>query len=226
MKQSKLFHTLFPFVVLSIPWIYLALIWGDLPARIPTHFGINGEADKFGEKNSILLAPVVITIVGILMYFIMRNIHKIDPKRKYSATTGAVLSKIAVVTVLFLCGASLMIFYWTLKGRVEGLQMLFCAMGLFFAYIGNLLHSIKPNYFAGFRVPWALENEENWRRTHQLASKIWFVGGILLAILALLLTIKIMIFVFFGLVLIMTIIPVVYSYSIYRQSLKTTETNA
>ena len=185
MKQSKLFHVLFPFVVLSIPWIYLALIWSDLPARIPTHFGISGEPDKYGDKSSILIAPIVITVIGIGMYFIMRNIHKIDPKRKYSATTGAVLSKIAVVTVLFLCGASLMIFYWTLKGRVEGLQMLFCAMGLFFAYIGNLLHSIKPNYFAGFRLPWTLESESNWRKTHHLGGKLWFVGGLVIAIVSL-----------------------------------------
>lgn len=218
MKQSRLFHLLFPFIVLSIPWIYLGVIWDDLPARIPTHFGISGEPDQYGSRNSIFIAPVIITIAGLLMYFIMRNIHKIDPKRKYTATTAAVLSKMAVITIIFLCGVSLMVFYWTLKGKVEGLPVLFCFMGLFFAYLGNLMHSIKPNYFAGFRIPWALENEENWRKTHQLASKIWFVGGILIAILALMLNMKAMLFVLFGLLFIMTIIPVVYSYNLYRQS--------
>lgn len=220
MKQSKLFHLLFPFIVMAIPWIYLAVIWNDLPARIPTHFGYSGEPDRFGEKNEILIAPVIITIVGLLMYFIMRNIHRIDPKRKYSATTGQVMSKIAVVTFLFLCGICMMVFYWTLQGRIEGIPLIFCMMGLFFAYLGNLMHSIKPNYFAGFRVPWALENEENWRRTHQLASKVWFIGGILISILSLLINFKVMLFVFFALLMIMTFIPVVYSYNIYRQSMK------
>lgn len=223
MKQSRLFHLLFPFIVMAIPWIYLAVIWDKLPAQIPTHFGISGEPDKFGPRNEILLMPVIFTVIGIGMYFIMRNIHRIDPKRKYSATTSSVLSKIAVVTILLLCGVSLMIFYWTLKGKVEGIPLLFCVMGLFFAYIGNLMHSIKPNYFAGFRVPWALENEENWRLTHQLASKIWFIGGIVLAILALILNLRIMIFVFFGIMMIMTFVPIIYSYNIYRRTLKEQE---
>ena len=221
MKQSKLFHLLFPLVALSIPWIYIALIWNQLPPTIPTHFDINGAPDKFGARNEIIVGPLITTVVGILMYFILLNIHRIDPKKKYTATTAGVLSKIAVITLLLLCGVSMMMCYSALRGKIEGLPLLFCGLSLFFAYMGNLMHSIKPNYFAGFRVPWALENEENWRKTHQLASKIWFAGGVVLAIVSLLLTIKILLFVFMGAVLIMTIIPALYSYNLYRQSLRT-----
>lgn len=220
MKQSKVFYLVFPFFMMAIPWVYLAFIWDELPQTIPTHFGFDGSPDKFGEKKEILIAPVVITITGILIYFIMRNIHKIDPKKKYTAATAGVLSKLSVVTIIFLCGLSLVVFHWTLKGGVDGLPVLLCGMGLFFAYIGNLLYSIKPNYFAGFRVPWALENEENWRKTHQLASKIWFTGGILLAIAALLLKLKVLVIVFFSGVFIMTVIPVIYSYNLFRQNSK------
>ena len=91
-------------------------------------------------------------------------------------------------------------------------------MGLLFAYMGNILHSIKPNYFAGFRLPWTLESEENWRATHLLASKIWFAGGILIAILALLIKPIIMFFVMIGIVLVMAIIPTVYSYRMFTRS--------
>lgn len=218
MNRSKLFYIIFPFFMMAVPWIYLASIWEDLPQIIPTHFGINGAPDNFGQKNEILIIPSVFSVLGILMYFIMRNIHKIDPKKKYKATTAAVLSKLAVITIVFLCVVSLFVFRWTLKGHVEGLQVLLCAMGLFFSYIGNLMYSIKPNYLAGFRVPWALENEENWRKTHQLASKIWFTGGIVLAITALILKLKMLMIVFMAAVFIMTLIPVLYSYNVYRKS--------
>ena len=220
MKQSKLFHLLFPLVALSIPWIYIALIWNQLPQTIATHFDISGAPDKFGARNEIIYGPIITTVVGIFMYFLLLNIHKIDPKKKYTATTAGVLSKIAVITLLLLCGVSMMMCYSALRGRIEGLPLLFCGISLFFAYMGNLMHSIKPNYFAGFRVPWALENEENWRKTHQLASKIWFAGGVALAIVSLLLNVKILVFVFMGGVLIMTIIPALYSYNLYRQSLR------
>jgi len=220
MKQTKLFHLLFPFILLAIPWIYLGIIWNELPQTIPTHFGISGEPDQFGAKNEILIAPAIITITGILMYFILRNIHRIDPKKKYSATTSVVMKKLAVVIIILLCAASLFVIHWTLKGKVEGLSILLCGMGLFFAYIGNLMHSIKPNYFAGIRVPWALENEDNWRKTHQLASKIWFTGGTVLAIAALILNLKALAVVFISAILIMTMIPVIYSYNLYRKSSK------
>jgi uncharacterized membrane protein len=225
MKQSRSFHLLFPFIMLAIPWVYLAIIWNDLPPTIPTHFGISGEPDRFGSKNEVLIAPVVLTLAGILIYFIMRNIHRIDPKKKYTARTASVLSKFAVVTIVLMCGLMLMVFHWTLKGKVEGMPVLFCGISLFFAYIGNLMHSIKPNYFAGFRLPWTLESEDNWRLTHHLASKIWFIGGIILAIASLVINIKFMIFIFFGATVTMAIVPIIYSYNIYRRSDKSNTNN-
>ena len=218
MKRSSLFHLVFPFLMMSIPWIYLAFIWNDLPATIPTHFGISGAPDQFGAKNEILLVPAIFSVVGILMYFAMLNIHKIDPKKKYSPGTSAVLSKIAVVMIILLSAVSLFISYWTLKGKVEGLPVFFCGISIFFAYLGNLMHSIKPNYFVGFRIPWTLENEENWRKTHQLASKVWFVGGLALAVISLLLNLKLLIIVFISAVLLMALVPVIYSYRLYRRS--------
>ena len=220
MKQSKLFHSLFPFIMMAIPWVYLAFIWSDLPQTIPTHFGFKGTPDAFGPKDEIFLLPALFSVIAIPMYFLLRNIHKIDPKRKYSATTSSVLSKIAVVLVILLSAVALFILYWTLHGKVEGMPIFFCGISLFFAYMGNLMHSIKPNYFAGFRLPWTLENEDNWRKTHQLASKIWFIGGLVLAVLSLILPLQALIIVFISSVLIMTIIPTVYSYRLYRESLK------
>jgi uncharacterized membrane protein len=225
MKQSKLFYWVFPFIIMTIPWIYLAFTWNEIPQTIPIHFGISGKADKFGSKDEIFAAPAVLTIVGIAMYFILQNIYKIDPKKKYTATTSAVLAKLSIVMIILLCAVSLAIIYWSVKGKMEGLPVLFCGLSLFFAYIGNLMHSIKPNYFAGFRVPWALENEENWRKTHQLASKIWFTGGLTLAIVSLLVSLKLIIIVFMAGVFLMTIIPVIYSYNLYRRSLDSSNKN-
>lgn len=225
MKQSKLFYLLLPFIIMAIPWVYLAIIWSDLPQNIPTHFGISGSPDKFGQKNEIITVPLIFSVMGILMYFILRNIHKIDPKKKYTATTSSILSKLSVVILILLCAVSLLICYSTLKGKIEGMPLLFCALSLLLAYIGNLMHSIKPNYFVGFRLPWALENEENWRKTHQLASKIWFAGGIILAVASLILNFKILIIVFISSIFIMTLIPVFYSYNIYRQSGKSADIN-
>jgi uncharacterized membrane protein len=218
MKNSKLLQAAFPFVMLVIPFIYLAYIWGDLPPQIPTHFDVNGMPDKFGNKSEILWLPILFAVLGIGIYFLLQNMHRIDPKKKYAASTLSVMVKLSVVVVLLLTFVSLFLLYSTLKGKITGITLMFCAIGLFLAFMGNLMHSIKPNYFAGIRVPWTLENEDNWRQTHQLASKIWFAGGILLAVLSLLLKQKILLMVFVPVVIIMVAVPVIYSYLLYKKS--------
>ncbi len=218
MKAQKTFQLLLPFLILSVPWIYLSLIWKGLPQTIPTHFGINGKPDAFGNKTEVLLAPVIMTVIGLLMYFLVKNIYRIDPKKKYSQGTSAALSRIATGIVVLLSAVAVFILYWTVEGKVEGVSIFFFSVSLFFAYLGNLMHSIKPNYFVGFRIPWTLENEENWRKTHQLASKIWFTGGLLLALLSLLLDIKPLLIVFFVGIFLMVIIPIISSYRLYRSS--------
>ena len=220
MKQSKIFIVLFPFIMMSLPWIYLAIIWNDLPAIVPTHFGLSGKPDDFAPKSHIIFMPALFSAIGIGMYFLMRNLHKFDPKRKYTEATSGVLSKIAVVVVILLSALCICFLYWSLHGKMEGMNLLFCGLSLFMAYVGNLMHSIKPNYFAGFRLPWALENEDNWRKTHQLASKVWFFCGIALAIISLIVSTQILIFIFIAGILIMTLVPTIYSYNLYKKAMK------
>lgn len=221
MKRSTIFQLLLPFIIMAIPWAYLAYAWNDMPAIVPTHYNISGEPNAMGSKNEIILIGAFFSLLAIGIYFLLHNIHKIDPKRKYSEP-NTIMSKLALLMLILLCGVFLFIIYWAIHGKVEGLNILYCGMSLFFAYIGNLMHSIKPNYFAGFRLPWTLENEDNWRKTHQLASKIWFIGGVLLAIISLLVSSYALEFIFLSVILIMAIVPSVYSYNLYRISRKST----
>jgi uncharacterized membrane protein len=220
MNRFKLLQLVFPFIMMAIPFAYLAYIWGDLPQKIPTHFNIDGLPDKFGNKPEILVLLIILAAVSMGVYFLLQNIHRVDPKKKYADTTLSVMVKLSVLIVLLMTFVSLIILYFTLQGKITAMPLMFCGISLFLAFMGNLMHSIKPNYFAGIRVPWTLENEDNWRQTHQLASKIWFAGGIVLAVLSLLLNQKILTAVFITGVLVMAAVPVVYSYLLYKKSVK------
>lgn len=96
-------------------------------------------------------------------------------------------------------------------------KVLLPLIGLLLAFIGNMMHSIKPNYFAGVRTPWTLENEDNWRSTHRLAGKLWFIGGITITFLTLLLPAKIATVVFISGAVSLSLIPVVYSYVYFKK---------
>jgi uncharacterized membrane protein len=217
MRKHTLLRWTFVCVIALIPWVYLLSIWSSLPERIPVHFRIDGTPDKYGQRNEIFLIPATCTLVSILVYLLLTNIYKIDPKR-LAQKQPEIFLKIAMVVVVFISCMSIIILNWTATQHTMGMNLVLAMMGLLFAYMGNVMHSIKPNYFAGFRLPWTLESEENWRATHLLGSKIWFAGGILIAILALFIKPLVMFFIMMGIVLVMVIIPTVYSYRMFARS--------
>ena len=58
------------------------------------------------------------------------------------------------------------------------------ALGLLFCVLGNFMPKFRHNYFCGIKSPWALADEENWRRTHRFAGPLWFWGGLGVAVLS------------------------------------------
>ncbi len=73
--------------IVAIPFIYVAFIWNTLPERIPLHWNINGEIDRWGPKIAIFIAPV---LTVLLVYVLFLVIQKIDPKGKIEKMGGSV----------------------------------------------------------------------------------------------------------------------------------------
>ncbi|MBL0336470.1 MAG: SdpI family protein [Chitinophagaceae bacterium] len=203
--------------IIAIPGIYLALVWNKLPEQVAMHFNLKGEPDRMGSKNELLASILILMAVNIVMFLILSNIYRIDPKRSAPENKDRLI-RIAFATTILLTGVSCLIIYSASHGNIRfNSGWILAGVGLFFALIGNYMYNIKPNYFAGLRLPWTLENEDNWKKTHQLAGRIWFGGGILIALLCLLLPPTAGIIVFFILILIMVTIPVVFSYQYYKK---------
>ena len=201
-----------------IPLVYLLVIWKSLPEKIAMHFDLQGHPDRYGDKTELLVMTGVLALVSIGLFFLLSNIYKIDPK-KYAIENKDRLIRMAFVISIFISAMACFIIYSSAKGGFElGIRYVFAGVGLLFCFIGNYMHNIKPNYFAGFRVPWTLNNAENWRKTHLLAGKIWFAGGLGLSLLCLLLPDTISFIVFFTVTIILVIIPAVYSYRLYKKN--------
>ena len=199
------------------PVIYLAFIWNRLPEQVPMHFDLKGNPDRFGNKTELLIMILVLSVMSAGIFFLLANIYKIDPK-KYAAENKERLKSIGFGVAIFMSALSCFILYSSVKGNFEpGVHYILAAVGILFSFLGNYMHNIKPNYFAGLRVPWTLNNEENWRKTHLLAGKLWFAGGLILAVLCLVLPDTAALVVFFVATAILVLIPVVYSYRLYQK---------
>jgi uncharacterized membrane protein len=206
-------------LVIAVPLVYLVIIWNDLPATIALHFDLHGNPDRYGNKKELFLMIAIISVVNILVYLLLTNIHRFDPKKGAVDNKGR-LSRIAFATSLFMSALLVLIIYSTKKGGFTDISigLIFSGIGLLFAVIGNYMPNMKPNYFAGMRLPWTLENPENWRKTHALAGRLWFAGGLIIAVVCLFTKPVLSIILFFTITIIITVIPCVYSYRLYKKN--------
>lgn len=211
----KKITNLIAILISLLPLAWLGIMWNSLPPTVPVHFGTDMKPDRIGPKSELLLVACIVAVVSVLVYFLLKNIHRFDPKRKGTPPSSA-FQKLGMGMIVFMAALNFLIIL-SAKEATSFQKLLLPLLGLMFAFIGNYMNTIKPNYFAGIRLPWTLNNDENWKRTHQLGGKIWFAGGILIAVVSLLLPADTAIIFFIAVMVIMVIIPVVYSYRLFKK---------
>jgi uncharacterized membrane protein len=201
-----------PFIAIAlIPFAYLIYIWNRLPEKVPMHWNGAGEIDRYGDKTE--LVGVLFLLVGI-NYFVFLIIPYVDPKKKLQ-NMGNKLNIMRMILTLFMSALAIFILY-SVQQKSSNPGFVFVIIGLLFAFLGNYFKTIKTNYFIGIKTPWTLENEEVWKKTHELGGKLWFVGGLLMA-LTFVLPNNIQFYTFMGITAVITIIPILYSYRIFNK---------
>lgn len=74
---------------------YVALQWGDLPEKIPTHYNFSGQADAWGSKSALLYLPGAALLVWILLTVVSFSLRfgiirsKSPPRTPNSFTAAA-----------------------------------------------------------------------------------------------------------------------------------------
>ena len=90
-------------------------------------------------------------------------------------------------------------------------------IGILFIILGNYLPKCHQNYTVGFRLPWTLDDENNWNKTNRLAGYIMVFGGFLIVITSLFDMAHWAVMIF---IIAIVIIPSVYSYLLYRKKIR------
>jgi uncharacterized membrane protein len=212
--MNKYLKELVLWALIVLPYVYLATLWNNLPEQVPTHFNLQGVADGWLSKNSLIY---IIGALGIGIYLLMLIIPIIDPKKKLQQMGDKYYMLRFILTFCFSLIA-LHILNSSSEGGIKKPMILFFILGILIAMLGNYSQTIRPNYFIGIRTPWTLENEKVWKNTHSLAGRIWIICGILIAILGVFIENSQLFSIIFGIILaIMVIVPVGFSYTEFQK---------
>ncbi len=158
---------LFTSILILLSSLVGCVFWYQLPEKMPTHFNLLGQADGYNHKVfAIFGLPALMLLMHWLLLFLMIK----DPK------SSNISSKIQVLIywiIPFVSCLSMISIYGESLGysMMSGiLAQIF--MGVLMIVIGNYLPKTRKNYIIGIRLPWTLESDKNWRKTHRLAGKI------------------------------------------------------
>ncbi len=62
-------------VALIAAWYYIIIMWNEIPNIVPTHFNFKGQANSYGNKDSLFILPIISTVI-----FIIFNILSMFPQ--------------------------------------------------------------------------------------------------------------------------------------------------
>lgn len=197
------------------PLGFLFFVWNDIPEVIRLRFNLSEPVQEEESKGALLLSSIVLSVVAAGVYLLLRNIRRFDPKvKEHTPVSG--FQRLGVLVVIMLTILNYFFILTVLNSWEVSEKFIYIFSGLLFALLGNYMYNIKPNFFAGIRLPWTLSDETNWRLTHNLAGKLWFGGGAVLAILAFFLPESALRPMFIAILVLMILIPCVYSYRLFK----------
>jgi uncharacterized membrane protein len=212
--NRRLPYELMLWVLALAPLLYLWQAWDALPDRVATHWGASGEPNGWSDRSSL---PWMIGGLGIGIYLLMLLVPQLDPRRRNLDTGSRSYQNLRLVLQLMFAFIGYAIVRGAEMETFDAGAWLMPGLFLFMAAIGNYMYSLRSNYFIGIRTPWTLEYPEIWERTHRLGGRLWFWLGLIGAAGALLLREDALAAWTVGLILLMTLIPMAYSFVLFKQ---------
>ena len=197
-------------VVILLPILAGLYLWNKLPEQMPIHFGENGEPDNWAPKEfAVLGLPVIL----VALQWILTGYMGQDPKRKNISEKMVALS-LWIIPVVSVLGNGITYLYLSYEDiNVVTIATLF--LGLLLMVVGNYLPKMKQSYTMGIKVPWTLNSEENWYRTHRFAGVVFMLAGFVVLVAGFMEQIWSVLAIIF----VAAIIPTVYSFILYKKGI-------
>ena len=200
-------------VLVLLPIVFGLIVWNKLPDRIATHFGPSGEADGWSSKAFAVFGTPLIMLAG---HVLCAFISMLDPKRRNfdGKAFGLVLWIMPVMSIIM----SGVVLGKALGMAINITTVILIAIGIMFILLGNYLPKVGQNYTVGIKVPWALNDPENWTATHRFGGKVFMITGVLSIAVAFLSNVSsAFIWAYFVIDMIAASLPAIYSYLYYRK---------
>jgi len=220
MVKTKLFKWSIVVIIIHLAIVlYFSGMIGT-EGRIPIHWNYRGEIDSEAGRDFGLWFFWGFNAL-ILVVFILFS--QFSPRyKRNSERFDLILPKLALVLSFFMM---IMHLYMLLLAvgfpYLNREKSIFILIGLLFIFLGNLLPKIPSNFIAGVRTPWTLTSDRNWHKTHRVSGFVFVIGGVLMLLRGIVnMRSPFTIIHTFGILALLLLYPILYSYILFLKEKK------
>lgn len=197
-------------IIILAPIVVGLILWDKLPAEMATHFDANGVADGWSPKE---LAVFGLPLFLLAVHWFCMAFTSVDPKKQN-------FSDKVIVLVMWLCPVVSIVgngatYLYAMDNSVNTTPIAMLLLGCVFIVVGNYMPKMKQSYTIGIKVPWALNSEENWNRTHRFAGYMYMLAGVVTIISGFIQQFWVVIVA----LVIASLVPMAYSFILYKKGI-------
>ena len=205
-------------IICLLPIIFSIIVYESLPMQVAIHWNGIGVADNYAHKSVAAFGlPILFLVINIISNMIMFK-GKIEGQAKAIRFISIWLIPflaftVVPITLIVALGAEIPVLF---------VSKLF--IGFIFVIVGNYLPKSRQNYIFGIKLPWTLNSSDNWKSTHRFAGYLYIaVGIIIMAVNFIFIDLAIQMWIILGLIVVLVIVPIIYSYKKYRRDSKNSD---
>lgn len=199
-------------IVILLPMLFGFFGGTLLPETFAVHWGLDGQADGFGSASIFfILPPILLAIHWLCMIFTAVVDKDVEQNKKMLGIMFWIIPTISLVS----CG---MVVSSALGYTANAFSLVCLLLGVMFIVIGNYMPKTVRSLTTGIKIKWTYSSDENWNATHRFTGKVYVAIGFA-SLLCMPLPMKALPILFFAIILIGVLLPVIYSYRFYKKEL-------
>lgn len=177
----KALHRIFV-AMTCFPVVLSLLLLPLLPERIPTHYNLYGEVDRWGSRLEVLLLPLCCLVVGLIWKRFIQKMSLAQPQNQKPMLIAG-CSLLAALDTL-----SLVILFYSFSAAdvpQTGLllpQLIYILLGLSLLPLGAAMPKVKRNGVLGLRTKWSMANDRCWELCQRAGGKSLLLTGVLILV--------------------------------------------
>lgn len=212
-----------------------AIVLQFMPDRVPMHYDMAGNIDRWGSKSENLIFPIIILAMSLfwtlfIRFYEKKAVNVSDEKEGAAARSNAkVLGIVGVSMAAMFTIMQGFILYGAYKEGESGAtaatidhgRISCILLGILFIVLGNFMTKTRINGLVGVRISWSMYNDNTWRKSNRFGAIAIMSAGLLTIVTAIWMKnsfgATMMALGYIGIVTIMT---VMYAHKVYKTEIE------